>query len=98
MDNRKNNGGHSTKGFAGRHSKSTEQEVIENLSLLDDLFFLKLEEALTEGKSWALRLFATHRIPKPKASIEVNNSAEQPLFDLIPTIKFVKTDGAIHLQ
>ena len=37
MDNRKNNGGHSTKGFAGRHSKSTEQEVIENLSLLDDL-------------------------------------------------------------
>ena len=32
MDNRKNNGGHSTNGFAGRHSKSTEQEVIENLS------------------------------------------------------------------
>jgi len=45
-----------------------------------------------------LRLFATHRIPKPKASIEVNNSAEQPLFDLIPTIKFVKTDGTIDLQ
>ena len=35
MDKRKNNGGHSTKGKAGRKSKSEEQSLIEKLKPID---------------------------------------------------------------
>jgi hypothetical protein len=69
-------------GRSGRKPKSTEQEVLEKLSLLDDLFFLKLEEALIEGKSWALRLFASHRIPKPTMEIHTKQIDEIPLFNI----------------
>jgi len=70
------------KGRSGRKPKSTEQEVLEKLSLLDDLFFLKLEEALVEGKSWALRLFASHRIPKPTIEIQSTQIDDIPLFNI----------------
>ena len=66
---------------SGRKSKSEEQQVLEKLSLLDDLFFIKLEEALNDGKSWALRLFANHRIPKP--TIEIKPIIEEmPMFNI----------------
>jgi len=66
---------------SGRKSKSTEQQVLEKLSLLDDLFFEKLELALNEGKPYAMRLFAQHRIPKP--TIEIKPIIEEmPLFNI----------------
>jgi len=34
VDNRKNNGGHSTKGFAGRPKKADELKLIEKLDAL----------------------------------------------------------------
>jgi len=70
-------------GRSGRKSKSTEQEVLEKLSLLDDLFFIKLEEALIDGKSWALKLFASHRIPKPTMEIQTSIIEETPLFNIV---------------
>ena len=69
-------------GKSGRKSKSTEQDVLEKLSLLDDLFFIKLEEALIDGKSWALRLFASHRIPKPTMEIQTSTIEDLPLFNI----------------
>jgi len=36
VDNRKNNGGHSTKGFAGRPKKADELKLIEKLDALID--------------------------------------------------------------
>ena len=68
--------------MSGRKSKSTEQEVLEKLSLLDDLFFSKLEEAMEQGKPYAMRLFATHRIPKPQNTLEITGGDEMPLFNL----------------
>jgi hypothetical protein len=70
-------------GRSGRKSKTTEQEVLEKLSLLDDLFFIKLEEALIDGKSWALKLFASHRIPKPTMEIQTSTIEETPLFNIV---------------
>lgn len=67
---------------SGRKSKRAEQEIIERLSLLDNLFFEKLTEALQEGEPYALKLYATHRIPKPQADTEVQNFIEQPLFEI----------------
>ena len=69
--------------MSGRKSKSTEQEVLEKLSLLDDLFFSKLEEAMEQGKPYAMRLFATHRIPKPQNTLEITGGDETPLFNIV---------------
>ena len=68
--------------FSGRKSKKAEQEIIERLSVLDDLFFEKLTEALQKSEPYALKLYATHRIPKPQADVEVQNFVEQPLFEI----------------
>jgi len=67
---------------SGRKSKKAEQEIIERLSVLDDLFFEKLTEALQKSEPYALKLYATHRLPKPSAEIEVQNIIEQPLFEI----------------
>ena len=77
---------------SGRKSKKAEQEIIERLSVLDDLFFEKLKEALQKGEPYAMKLFSTHRIPKPNAETEVNFT-EQPLFQL-PKITFVDSSEA----
>jgi len=39
MDRRKNNGGHSTKGFAGRKPKADELKLVEKLDTLIDSRF-----------------------------------------------------------
>lgn len=67
---------------SGRPSKTEEQEILEKLSLLDDLFFEKLEVALQKGNSWAMKLFATHRLPKPRQIQEIDINPEQPIFNL----------------
>ena len=74
---------------SGRKSRTEEEEIIQKLSLLDDLFFERLQEALIQGKPYALRLFASHRIPKPSNILEVNHSEEQPLFDISYSINEV---------
>lgn len=68
---------------SGRKSKEVEQEVLEKLSVLDDLFFSKLKEAMEQGKPYAMRLFATHRIPKPQNSLEITGADETPLFNIV---------------
>ena len=67
---------------SGRKSKSEEQEVLEKLSVLDDLFFSKLKEAMEQGKPYAMRLFATHRIPKPTMEIHTTQIDDIPLFNI----------------
>ena len=67
---------------SGRKSKEVEQEVLEKLSVLDDLFFSKLEEAMQQGKPYAMRLFATHRIPKPTMEIHTTQIDDIPLFNI----------------
>jgi hypothetical protein len=67
---------------SGRKSKEVEQEVLEKLSVLDDLFFSKLKEAMEQGKPYAMRLFATHRIPKPTMEIHTTQIDDIPLFNI----------------
>ena len=69
------------KGRSGRRPKDIDQEIIQRLSVLDDLFFEKLEEALNNGEVYAMRIFANHRLPKPKEVKEIE-VAELPIFYL----------------
>lgn len=80
MDNRKNNGGHSTKGFAGRKPKSEEQALIEKLSPLEEKAFNALENAITEEQNWAVKLWFEYMYGKPKEKVEITKVKEQPLF------------------
>lgn len=66
MDGRKNNGGHSTKGKAGRPPKSIEQKQIEVLTPLEPLALEVHKKALEKGEAWAVKLFYDFYYTKPK--------------------------------
>ena len=76
MDNRKNNGGHSTKGFAGRPKKADELKLIEKLdSLIDNDEVIKtLGKQILKGDSRAMNLYFGYRYGKPKESVDISSS------------------------
>lgn len=82
MDKRVNNGGHSTKGVAGRKSKAEEQSLIEKLSPLEPLAFEALRDALENKKDWAVKLTFEYLYGKPKQQIEQKNEHTFPNIDM----------------
>jgi hypothetical protein len=76
VDNRKNNGGHSTKGFAGRPKKADELKLIEKLdSLIDNDEVIKtLGKQILKGDSRAMNLYFGYRYGKPKESVDISSS------------------------
>jgi len=85
MDKRKNNGGHSTAGFAGRKSKVDEQTLIEKLTPLEASAFNALTIAISEGKDWAVKLFFQYKFGMPKQVVEQTSIVKDK-----PKIVFVK--------
>jgi hypothetical protein len=75
-DGRKNNGG--ARHGAGRPTKAEEQEVVEQLSPLDELFVKGIKKAMQAGESWAFKLFADYRHGKPTQRIEQTGKDGQP--------------------
>jgi hypothetical protein len=82
MDKRKNNGGHSTKGKAGRKSKAEEQELIETLTPLMPQAFTALKNALKDEEQWAVKLSFEYFYGKPKQVIDQNNTHTTIEFDV----------------
>jgi len=80
MDKRKNNGGHSTNG--GRKSKAEEQSLIEKLTPLEPLAFRALNDALNDGKDWAVKLFFQYNFGMPKQVIDQTNTHNLNNFDI----------------
>tara|TARA_R110000787_G_scaffold136197_3_gene248715 strand:+ start:199 stop:474 length:276 start_codon:yes stop_codon:yes gene_type:complete len=76
MDKRKNNGGHSTKGFAGRPTKADELKLIERLDMLidNDEVIKTLGIQISKGDSRAMTLYFGYRYGKPKESVDINSS------------------------
>jgi hypothetical protein len=76
VDNRKNNGGHSTKGFAGRPKKEDELKLIEKLdNLIDNDEVIKtLGTQILKGDSRAMNLYFGYRYGKPKESVDISSS------------------------
>jgi len=75
---------------AGRKSKAEEQELIERLKPLEDKAFNKLDEAIEQGQSWALKLFMQYRYGQPKQFIEQSNIGEGTSFDFGETLKILR--------
>jgi|TARA_R110000824_G_scaffold213514_1_gene399725 hypothetical protein len=74
MDGRKNNGGHSTKGFAGRKPKSEEIKLIEKLSPLDDLAMDAMRKGLEKGNFQFVQLYFHYCHGKPKDTVDLNTT------------------------
>ena len=68
MDKRKNNGGHSTAGKAGRKPKADELKIIETLDAdIDaDHVVRQLKELIDAGNMQAIKLYFEYRYGKPK--------------------------------
>ena len=75
MDKRVNNGGHSTKGFAGRKPKSEEIKLIESLDkhIEQEEVFEVLYGLIKEGNIRAIQLYMNYRHGKPKESVTLSS-------------------------
>lgn len=73
-DKRKLNGGHSN---GGRKSKAEEQNLIEKLSPLEEQAFIKLSEAIDNGKDWAIKMFFEYMFGKPKQQTDITSMGEK---------------------
>lgn len=79
-DKRKYNGGHAN---GGRKSKAEEQRLIEKLSPLEPLAFTKLEEAMDEGKDWAVKMFFEYMFGKPKQQSDIDFTSKGEKINII---------------
>lgn len=75
MDKRVNNGGHSTKGVAGRKPKSDEIKLIESLDkhIEQEEVFEVLYGLIKEGNIRAIQLYMNYRHGKPKESVTLSS-------------------------
>jgi hypothetical protein len=80
MDGRKNNGGHSTKGYAGRKPKSEEIKLVERLSPLEDDALKALTEGVQSGDIKWVQLYLNYYLGKPKETKDITINEDLPLF------------------
>ena len=80
MDGRKNNGGHSTKGFAGRKPKAEEIKLVERLSPLEDDALRALTEGVQSGDIKWITLYLNYYLGKPRETRDINVNEDLPLF------------------
>jgi hypothetical protein len=78
-DGRKNNGGHSTKGFAGRKSKENQLKLIEQMDAVEipDTLWKILAEKVKEGDTQAIKIWLSYRYGKPKQYTDVTTNGNQ---------------------
>jgi len=93
MDKRKNNGGHSTKGFAGRKPKAKEIKIAEELDKVADLnaVFKALFERVKDNDVGAIKLWLSYRLGLPKQSIDHTTNGDNINASITP-ISFVKSN------
>lgn len=85
-DNRKTNGG--KRENAGRKSKAEEQSLIEKLSPMEQEAFEALQQAILDGKDWAVKLFFQYKFGMPKQVIDQNTNHTLSDFQIKDLVKF----------
>jgi hypothetical protein len=78
-DGRKNNGGHSTKGYAGRKSKENQLKLIEQMDAVEipETLWRILADKVKEGDTQAIKIWLEYRYGKPKQSTDVTTNGNQ---------------------
>ena len=75
-DGRRNNGGHSTKGKAGRPPKAEEIAMIEKMdaTMVPDKAWQALAQKVMENDVAAIKLWLAYRYRNPKDTVNLNSS------------------------
>ena len=78
-DKRKFNGGHSTKGFAGRKKKADQIKLIEKMDgvAIPETLWKILAEKVKEGDTQAIKIWLSYRYGKPKQATDVTTNGNQ---------------------
>jgi len=78
-DGRKNNGGHSTKGRAGRKPKANEIKMLEAMdaTLAPIEVWRKLADRVNEGSDTAIKTWLSYRYGQPKQSVDHTSEGEK---------------------
>ena len=79
MEKKKNGG---RREGAGRKPKSVEQGIVEKLSPMSPKAFKALEEAIEEGKPWAIKLWVEHVYGKAVETKDIRMTGETPIFKI----------------
>lgn len=89
MDGRKNNGGHSTKGFAGRPSKADEIKIIEQMDAIavPEEAWKALWNRCKDGDIQAIKTWLNYRFGMPKQTVDVTTQGEK----VTPPIEWLKS-------
>ena len=77
-DGRKNNGGHSTKGYAGRKPKADEIKLIEQMDAVavPEHIWRKLYERCDEGDVAAIKTWLSYRFGMPKQNVDLKSDGQ----------------------
>jgi hypothetical protein len=91
MDGRANNGGHSTKGLAGRKPKAEEIKVIELMDsvAIPEKAWKALWNKCEEGDTHAIKTWLNYRFGMPKQSLDVTTGGEK----ITPPIQWIKSES-----
>jgi hypothetical protein len=89
MDGRKNNGGHSTKGFAGRPTKADEIKIIEQMDAIavPEEAWKALWNRCKDGDIQAIKTWLNYRFGMPKQTVDVTTQGEK----VTPPIEWLKS-------
>lgn len=84
MDGRKNNGGHSTKGRAGRKPKEEEIKIIELLdkNIDKEKPLQELKKLVDEGNLKAIQLYLSYRYGRPTEFKKITIDDIAPIFQI----------------
>jgi NADPH-dependent ferric siderophore reductase len=79
MDGRRNNGGHSTKGFAGRPTKADEIKIIEQMDAIavPEDAWRALWVKCQDGDIQAIKCWLNYRFGMPKQVVDVTTQGEK---------------------
>lgn len=62
---------------SGRPTKADEVKLVERLSPMDDIAFLKLQQGLNKGDFQFVKLFFEYRYGKPKEKVDITSLGEK---------------------
>ena len=79
MDGRANNGGHSTKGVAGRKPKADEIKIIESMDAVavPEEAWKALWARCKDGDTQAIKTWLNYRFGMPKQAVDITTQGEK---------------------
>jgi hypothetical protein len=76
--------------MSGRRPKSEDIAMIEKLTPLDEIAFIKLKEGIEANQFAYLKLYFLYRFGRPREIQELTINNEVPIFDIKEIFEFEK--------